>query len=75
MIRATANADGPLFILKASVSGPVVYLDNWAFIELAKKDPLRRRHFLDAIRSGVDVLFSVTNAAELSGPQGRSAEP
>ena len=60
--------------LKASVNGPVVYLDNWAFIELAKGDPSQRRRFLDAIRSGADVLFSVTNAAELSGPQGRSAE-
>jgi hypothetical protein len=60
--------------LNASVNGPVVYLDNWAFIELAKKDPSRRRRFLDAIRSGADVLFSVTNAAELSGPQGVSAE-
>jgi len=60
--------------LNASVNGPVVYLDNWAFIELAKKDPSRRRRFIDAIRSGADVLFSVTNAAELSGPQGRSAE-
>jgi hypothetical protein len=60
--------------LHASVNGPVVYLDNWAFIELAKHHPSRRRRFLDAIRSGVDVLFSVTNAAELSGPQGRSAE-
>ena len=60
--------------LNASVNGPVVYLDNWAFIELAKKDPSRRKRFLDAIRSGAEVLFSVTNAAELSGPQGRSAE-
>ena len=55
MIRATANANGALFTLNASVSGPVVHLDNWAFIEL-------------------DLLFSVTNAAELSGSQGRSAE-
>lgn len=60
--------------LNVSVSGAVVYLDNWAFIELAKKDPLRRRRFLDAVRGGVDLLFSVTNAAELSGPQGRSAD-
>jgi hypothetical protein len=74
MIRATSRPDGSIMTLKASVNGPVVYLDNWAFIELAKKDPSRRRRFLDAIRSGADVLFSVTNAAELSGPQGRSAE-
>ncbi len=74
MIRATSMPDGSIMTLNASVNGPVVYLDNWAFIELAKKDPPRRRRFLDAIRSGADVLFSVTNAAELSGPQGRSAE-
>lgn len=74
MIRATANADGALFTLNASVSGPVVSLDNWAFINLAKGDPSRRKRFLGAIHSGVELLFSVTNAAELSGPQGRSAD-
>jgi hypothetical protein len=68
MIRVTSTG------LNVNVSGPVVYLDNWAFIELAKKDPSRRRRFIDAVHSGVDLLFSVTNAAGLSGPQGRSAE-
>lgn len=58
--------------LHVSVSGAVVYLDNWAFIELAKKDPVRRQRFLDAVHAGVDLLFSVTNAAELSGPRGHS---
>src|SRR2546427_3374023 len=72
MIRATANVDGLTF--HASVSGPVVSLDNWAFMNLAKGDPSRRQRFLGAIHSGVDLLFSVTNAAELSGPQGRSAD-
>ncbi len=71
MIRATANADSLTF--HASVSGPVVSLDNWAFINLAKGALSRRERFLGAIHSGVDLLFSVTNAAELSGPQGRSA--
>src|ERR1700730_878044 len=74
MIRATSTPNGPIMTLNASVSGPVVSLDNWAFINLAKGDHLRRRRFLDAIHSGVDLLFSVTNAAELSGPQGRSAD-
>ena len=60
--------------LQVSVSGAVVYLDNWAVIELAKKDPSRRSRFIDIVHSGIDVLFSVTNAAELSGPQGRSAD-
>jgi len=74
MIRATFKPDGSILRLNASVSGPAVYLDNWAFIELAKKDPSRRRRFIDVVRSGAEVLFSVTNAAELSGPKGHSAE-
>ena len=60
--------------LNVSVNGPVVYLDNWAIIEFAKKDPVRRQRFIHVLHSGVDLLFSVTNATELSGPQGRSAE-
>jgi hypothetical protein len=74
MIRAVSKPDGSILTLNASVNGPAVYLDNWAFIELAKKDPSRRKRFIDVVRSGVEVLFSVTNAAELSGPQGLSAE-
>jgi hypothetical protein len=74
MIRATSRPEGPFLTLNASVSGPVVYLDNWAMGDLAEGNPSRRRRFIDAMRSGVDLLFSVTNAAELSGPQGRSAE-
>jgi hypothetical protein len=68
MIRFTDNG------LNVSVSGPVIYLDTWAFIELAKKDPSRRKRFIDAVHSGMDILFSVTNAAEFSGPQGKSAD-
>lgn len=61
--------------LNASVSGPVVHLDNWAIGELAEGDALRRRRFIYAMHSGgMDLLFSVTNAAEISGPQGRSAD-
>jgi len=72
MIRATADADGLRF--NASVNGAAVSLDTWAFINLAKGDPSRRQRFLSTIHSGVELLFSVTNAAELSGPQGRSAD-
>ena len=68
MIRATSTK------LDVSVSGLVVYLDNWAIGDLAEHNPSRRRRFIQAVRSGVDLLFSVTNAAELSGPTGRSAE-
>jgi hypothetical protein len=68
MIRATSTR------LEVSVSGLVVYLDTWAIGELAEHNPSRRRRFVQAVRAGVDLLFSVTNAAELSGPKGRSAE-
>lgn len=71
MIRATANQNGLTF--NASLNGLVVYLDNWAIGDLAEENPSRRRRFIGAMRSGVDLLFSVTNAAELSGPQGKSA--
>ncbi len=74
MIRATASTHGALFKLKASINGPAVYLDNWALIELAKKDPARRRRFIAAVNAGAEVVFSVANAAELSGPKGASAE-
>lgn len=75
MIRVTApNSEGALFTLNASVNSAVVYLDNWAIINLAKGQQSRRKRFIDALHSGLDLLFSVTNAVELSGPQGRSAE-
>lgn len=73
MITVTANGEGAIMTLNASVNGAAVSLDNWAFINLAKGDPSRRRRFIKAVHSGIDILFSVTNAAELSGPQGSSS--
>jgi hypothetical protein len=73
MIRATSLPDGPPLTFNVSVSGPVVYLDNWAIGKLAEGDISRRQRFIGAIHSGMELLFSVTNAAELSGPQGESA--
>jgi hypothetical protein len=64
------NRDGTL---NASVSGLVVYLDNWAIGALAEKNPPRRARFMRCIHAGADLLFSVANAAELSGPRGKSA--
>jgi hypothetical protein len=61
-----------LFSMHASVTGFPVYLDNFAIKELAKGDPARRRRFIAALDRGVEVMFSVANAAELSGPQGPS---
>jgi len=68
MIRATSRR------LEVSVSGLVVYLDTWAIGDLAEHNLSRRMRFIRAVHSGVDLLFSVTNAAELSGPKGRSAD-
>ena len=51
-----------------------MYLDHWSICELAEGDSSRRKRFTNALQSGGDLLFSVTNAAELSGPQGRSSE-
>jgi hypothetical protein len=72
MIRATSSIDGPPFTFNATVSGLAVYLDNWSVIDLAKGDPSRRKRFVDAVCTGGDLLFSSANAAELTGPQGKS---
>jgi len=61
-----------LFGMTASVNGPAVFLDNFAIKDLAKGDPDRRARFIATLNRGVDVMFSVSNAAELSGPQGSS---
>jgi len=63
-IKAQQNGKLDLFI---SVTGPAVYLDNFAIKELAKGNASRRRQFLAAVNRGADVLFSVANAAELTG--------
>ena len=73
MIRATSSFIGPAFTFNATVNGLAVYLDNWAVIDLAERDPSRRRRFVEAVRTGGDLLFSVANAAQLSGSQGESA--
>ncbi len=74
MITATSSIDGPPVRFNATVSGLAIYLDNFSLIDLAKGDPSRRKRFVDALRSGADLLFSVTNAVELTGPQGRSLD-
>lgn len=75
MIKVTTGPGGSPLIFNATVNGLPIYLDNFALIELAKHDSKRRTRLIDALHSGkVDLLFSVTNAAELAGPQGRSLE-
>jgi hypothetical protein len=68
-IKPTQNSILDLF---ASVRGVAVFLDQWAINDLARRDPVRRRRFVAAVRRGADLLFSITNAAELTGPQGHS---
>ena len=59
MIQVTApKTDGALFTLDASVNGAVVYLDNWAIINLAKGQQSRRKRFIEALRSGMDLLVA-----------------
>jgi hypothetical protein len=41
-----------------------VYLDNWAIYDLAEGDASRRKRSIEAIGCGVELLFSVANAAE-----------
>jgi len=60
-------------VFRATVRGLAIYLDNCAIYDLAEGNPSRRRRFIAALHSGsADLMFSVTNAVELSGPQGKS---
>ncbi len=68
-IKAQQNGKLDLFI---SITGPAVYLDNFAIKELAKGNALRRQRFIAAVKRGAELLFSVANAAELTGFQGGS---
>ncbi len=74
MIRATPSVDGLRITVDATVNGLAVYLDNWAVIDLAEGNPSRRKRFIDSLHSDADLLFSVTNAAELAGQQGQSVD-
>jgi hypothetical protein len=58
--------------LQCASKGVAVYLDTFAFIELALHKPELRRRFIAAIRREADVIFSVTNIAELALLQGNS---
>jgi hypothetical protein len=68
MIKIKAQHDGKLDLF-ISVGGPAIYLDNFAIKELAKGDASRKQRFLAAINRGAELLFSVANAAELTGFQ------
>ena len=72
-MSVSASPDGPLRF-SATVRGVPVYLDHDSLLEIAKGDANRRRRFVASLHAGGDLLFSATNATELGGPQGRSAD-
>jgi len=71
MMRITTKGGRPF--CEAELGGVGVYLDNFALIHLAKGPTSRRQRFVDALRAGGTLLFSWTNAIEVAGPQGASA--
>lgn len=72
MMKFIAKEDE--LICVAELSGCFgVYLDNDSLIELAKGAAPRRQRFVDALLRGGDLLFSVSNAVEIAGPQGTTA--
>jgi hypothetical protein len=73
MIRFTSENGRPVCEALAT-GGFSVYLDNDSLITLAKtRDTMLRDRFVAAIRAGGTLLFSLTNAIEISGPQEDSA--
>ncbi|MGB6676291.1 MAG: hypothetical protein WBE44_06355 [Terriglobales bacterium] len=72
MLKAVI-ADGQL-TFESSVRGIAIYLDTFALKSLAKGDGSIRRRFVAAINGGADLLFSTTNAVEISGATGSSSE-
>jgi len=71
MIAFERNPQGELS-LRASIVGLPVFLDQFAMYNLAYQNPSRRARFVGCINSGAEVLFSISNAAELSATQGDS---
>ncbi len=68
MIKATSDSNAPV-TFNVSIEGLAIYLDNFSLIRLAKQDPSRRVRFINALHSGADLMFSLTNAAEISAFQ------
>lgn len=72
MIRFRSESGYPEIF--AETRGYSVYLDNDSLIELAKRCPVRRQRFVNALRGKATLLFSWASAVEIAGPQGDSAE-
>lgn len=71
-MRITTRDGLPHFV--AESTGPIaIYLDNDSLIQLAKGPAETRDRFLQSLCTGGTLLFSFTNAAEVCGPQGASA--
>ena len=60
--------------IRATVNGLPIYLDNHSYIQLAGRDEARRRRFIETLKLGGDLLFSLSNAAEISRSRGDSAQ-
>jgi len=71
MIRLRATDVGSLNA-DVSLEGVSVFLDQFALYKLATGNGPRRSRFTQAMRTGGDLIFSVANAAELSGLTGKS---
>lgn len=73
MMRVTTDQDGKVFIEAEMTNRYGVYLDNDSLLELARtRDSSLRDRFVAAMNRRGTLLFSLTNAIELSGPQGNS---
>ena len=70
MITVT-NGDGS-FNVETTLRQPGVYLDQDSLTDIARSDT-RRQSFLTTFQKKGTLLFSWTNAFDLSGPQGDSA--
>jgi hypothetical protein len=74
MLNVVSNHNGEPFSVNASLDGVAVYLDNFAIMDLAEKDASRRKQFISALHSGAELLFSVSNLVDLTGPLGASRD-
>ena len=72
VIRFKPTASG-LPEISISLEGVTVFRDQFAVTILAKENPTRRLRFTTAMNNGGDLVFSVSNAAEITGPTGESA--
>ncbi len=71
MLRAVCIDGRPTF--ESSVRGVAIYLDTFAINSLAKGDGSLCQRFVAALKNGADLLFSIANAAEISGAMGSSS--